>query len=123
MHHKHQDRHRGPCMHEVETCEQHTCAVSACVQAEGLAADPALSPGGPFDGRPGDFALSKLNFYQCSRAGCQRVYYGGKKECRAQAAEGEQAHLSGAKSLLQGPMLHLLILCQCSHVGCQRANH
>eukprot|EP00891_Asterochloris_glomerata_P008572 jgi/Astpho2/8572/fgenesh1_pg.00126_%23_3_t len=65
------------------------------LQAEGLMADPALSPGGPFDGRPGDFALSKLNFYQCSRVGCQRVYYGGRKECRAQAAEEDAAGQAG----------------------------
>ena len=97
MHHAHQGRHWGPCTHGVDrVCVHHApclpaVVMSACTQAEGLAADPALSPGGPFDGRPGDFALSKLNFYQCSRVGCQRVYYGGRKECRAQAAEGQQA--------------------------------
>ena len=81
------------------------------MQAEGLAADPALSPGGPFDGRPGDFALSKLNFYQCSRAACQRVYYGGRKECRAQAVEGQQASVlsrMAPRANCQGPC------CTCS---------
>ena len=32
-----------------------------------LKADPALRPGGKYDGRPADFALERLLFYKCSK--------------------------------------------------------
>jgi len=35
--------------------------------------------GGSFDGRPADFALTKLLFYECHK--CSRPYYGGQRQC------------------------------------------
>lgn len=53
-----------------------------------------LSPGGRFDGRPVDYALSKFQFFACSR--CKQPYFGGLKECGApeipNVAPGGSAH-------------------------------
>lgn len=40
--------------------------------------------GGLFDGRPADFALTKLLFFECHT--CSRPYYGGQRQC---GADGE----------------------------------
>jgi len=40
-----------------------------------------LRPGGKFDGRPVDYALSKFQFFACNK--CHQPYYGGLKECGA----------------------------------------
>ncbi|KAG2436360.1 hypothetical protein HXX76_006667 [Chlamydomonas incerta] len=53
-----------------------------------LKADPALRPGGKYDGRPADFALERLLFYKCSK--CAKPYFGGARACGAQA-DGEDA--------------------------------
>ncbi|KAG2454545.1 hypothetical protein HYH02_000390 [Chlamydomonas schloesseri] len=54
-----------------------------------LKADPALRPGGKYDGRPADFALERLLFYKCSK--CAKPYFGGARACGTQAhAEDEQ---------------------------------
>lgn len=52
-----------------------------------------LSPGGKYDGRPVDYALSKYQFFACSK--CRQPYFGGLKACgaeqqRAEAAPGGQ---------------------------------
>lgn len=38
-----------------------------------------LHAGGSFDGRPADFALAKLLFYECHK--CSRPYFGGQRQC------------------------------------------
>jgi len=40
-----------------------------------------MHTGGAFDGRPADFALTKLLFYECHK--CSRPYYGGQRQCGA----------------------------------------
>jgi hypothetical protein len=40
-----------------------------------------LSPGGRFDGRPVDYALSKYTFFACNK--CLLPYFAGLKECGA----------------------------------------
>lgn len=44
--------------------------------------------GGLFDGRPADFALTKLLFFECDT--CSRPYYGGQRQC---GADGESPAL------------------------------
>lgn len=43
--------------------------------------DRELQPGGKFDGRPVDWALSKYVFFECSK--CHLPYFGGARECGA----------------------------------------
>ncbi|KAF6264521.1 hypothetical protein COO60DRAFT_1457625 [Scenedesmus sp. NREL 46B-D3] len=45
--------------------------------------DEQLQPGGKFDGRPVDWALSKYVFFECSK--CRLPYYGGARQCGAAA--------------------------------------
>ncbi|MEW5307187.1 MAG: hypothetical protein WDW36_009595 [Sanguina aurantia] len=42
---------------------------------------PQLQPGGRFDGRPADFALSRYSYYHCYS--CRKPYFGGMKACGA----------------------------------------
>lgn len=44
-----------------------------------------LKPGGSFEGRPTDFAMSIYRFYRCY--GCKRPYFGGERQCGADAGE------------------------------------
>lgn len=50
-----------------------------------LKAADALQPDGAYDGRPVEFALSKMMFYNCAR--CKQVYYGGLRQCGGGAAQ------------------------------------
>lgn len=53
-----------------------------CVNCDSLITPCCLlHPGGKFDGRPVDYALSKFQFFLCSR--CKQPYYGGMRECGA----------------------------------------
>ncbi|KXZ44551.1 hypothetical protein GPECTOR_65g169 [Gonium pectorale] len=54
----------------------------------GLRADPALQPGGRYEGRPADFGLERLLFYKCSR--CSKPYYGGQRACGVAGAGAAQ---------------------------------
>eukprot|EP00198_Chlamydomonas_reinhardtii_P010637 XP_001699974.1 predicted protein [Chlamydomonas reinhardtii] len=61
-----------------------------------LKADPALRPGGKYDGRPADFALERLLFYKCSK--CAKPYFGGARACGAQAEDGEDGGGGGHRA-------------------------
>ncbi|KAL0046570.1 hypothetical protein WJX82_004073 [Trebouxia sp. C0006] len=63
----------------LELRKQTVQRAKQCLKMEGLHFDPALKPGGSFDGRPADFALTKLLFYECHK--CSRPYYGGQRQC------------------------------------------
>jgi len=47
---------------------------------------PELQPGGAFEGRPGEFALGKFNYYKCGR--CKEPYFGGDRACGPAAGGG-----------------------------------
>ena len=47
--------------------------------------DPEIvEEGGPFFGRPLDFAMDKYNYYMCFK--CQKPYFGGERACGGSAA-------------------------------------
>ena len=50
----------------------------------GGAPPPELQPGGAFEGRPGEFALQKFNYYECGR--CKEPYFGGDRAVAPAAA-------------------------------------
>lgn len=50
-----------------------------------VAADPLLKPGGEFFGKPAEYGMAKMLFFEC--ATCNKPYYGGKKVCGAGPAE------------------------------------
>ncbi|GFH29088.1 IBR domain-containing protein, partial [Haematococcus lacustris] len=55
------------------------------LKLEGAAAFPELQPGGSFEGRAVDLALTRFAFYKCSK--CQQPYCGGLKGCGAPEPE------------------------------------
>jgi len=58
------------------------------LRANGGLEDPALKPGGAFEDRPEDFALSKYLFFMCHT--CKKPYCGGRRDCQAAAEENEE---------------------------------
>ena len=61
-----------------------------------------LQPGGEWEGRPGELALERFNYYRCSR--CKDVYFGGARECgaAANAGAGEPGGAGGDAELICG---------------------
>ena len=51
-----------------------------------------LQAGGLFDGRPADFALTKLLFFECHK--CSRPYYGGQRRCGAEGQSPSASYLA-----------------------------
>ena len=52
--------------------------------AEGNVAE--LRPGGEWEGRPGELALQRFNYYKCGR--CGEPYFGGLRECGGEPGGG-----------------------------------
>ncbi|KAL3146116.1 hypothetical protein ABBQ38_015464 [Trebouxia sp. C0009 RCD-2024] len=80
------DSLQGP----LELREQTVQLAKRRLKMEGLHTRPELKPGGLFDGRPADFALTKLLFFECHT--CSRPYYGGQRQCGADGAPNEGGH-------------------------------
>jgi hypothetical protein len=82
--------------------------------------DPELQPGGRFDGRPVDWALSKYVFFECSK--CQLPYFGGARECGAAAAAEAVGGAPGVclyVRLLSAPICCVCTACRAKQlVGC-----
>eukprot|EP00928_Gymnodinium_smaydae_P030295 TRINITY_DN22571_c0_g1_i1.p1 TRINITY_DN22571_c0_g1~~TRINITY_DN22571_c0_g1_i1.p1 ORF type:complete len:620 (+),score=25.78 TRINITY_DN22571_c0_g1_i1:169-2028(+) len=58
--------------------------------------DDAIRPGGLFDGRPKDYAITLYQYFLCEE--CERPYYGGERRCGGQAAGGQSSdsrHICG----------------------------
>ncbi|DBA68762.1 TPA: hypothetical protein ACH3X2_013379 [Trebouxia sp. C0005] len=78
----------------LELREQTVQRAKQRLKMEGLHLDAALKPGGSFDGRPADFALTKLLFYECHK--CSRPYYGGQRQCGIDGQRNEGGHMHAA---------------------------
>ncbi|KAL3155665.1 hypothetical protein ABBQ32_012694 [Trebouxia sp. C0010 RCD-2024] len=87
----------------LELREQTVQLAKRRLKMEGLHTRPELKPGGLFDGRPADFALTKLLFFECDT--CSRPYYGGQRQCGADGAPndgGHAANVGDRKELICG---------------------
>lgn len=60
--------------------------------------DDAIRPGGAFDGRPREYALSLYRYYLCES--CSKPYFGGERRCEAAPAQG--AHHSAEERRICG---------------------
>ena len=55
-----------------------------------------LKPGGAYEGRPGEFALTRYNYYLCEL--CEEPYFGGDRACHRGGVErGEGEGQAGAE--------------------------
>lgn len=54
-------------------------AARARMRADGRHRDDAVRPGGQFDGRPAEYALTLYTFYRCET--CDAPYFGGLRAC------------------------------------------
>ena len=69
-----------------ELREEVRSAARQWLAATGRGRAPELAPGGQYEGRPTEFALSIFRFFRCYR--CLKPYFGGERQCGEPEAGG-----------------------------------
>ena len=70
-----------------------------------------IQAGGDYEGRPGEYALSRFNYYLCET--CESPYFGGDRACHRGGVERGDDHERGQVPAF-GPEAHRLVCGSCS---------
>jgi hypothetical protein len=70
-----------------------------------------IQAGGDYEGRPGEYALSRFNYYLCET--CETPYFGGDRACHRGGVERGDDHERGQVPAF-GPEAHRLVCGSCS---------